>query len=196
MPHSTCSKRSSNNHSSPAGHRKSHKTESSKNKEKAPVAANLETRANSGNRAVKSKMEEYKQAFHFFDANNDGHITIDELEKAMRKCGQTPSKLELRLIMYHGDNDQNGVITFDEFAHLMNGTSSMSQYTYSQLREQFDMFDKDKDGFIEKMEMISIVRELSLQASFPSKVIEQLFNEADIDGDGKISFEEFVLAVN
>uniref|UniRef100_A0A8R1EL49 EF-hand domain-containing protein n=1 Tax=Caenorhabditis japonica TaxID=281687 RepID=A0A8R1EL49_CAEJA len=78
----------------------------------------------------------------------------------------------------------------------MNGTSSMSNYTYDQLREQFDMFDKDKDGYIEKMEMISIVRELSLQASFPRQVVEQLFTEADIDGDGKISFEEFVLAVN
>ncbi|CAI2357420.1 unnamed protein product [Caenorhabditis sp. 36 PRJEB53466] len=144
----------------------------------------------------KNKIEEYKRAFNFFDANNDGRITIDELEKAMQKCGQRPTKLELRLIMYHGDNDQNGVITFDEFAHLMNGTSSMSNYTYDQLREQFDMFDKDKDGFIEKMEMISIVRELSLQASFPRQVVEQLFNEADIDGDGKISFEEFVLAVN
>ncbi|CAO4385857.1 unnamed protein product [Caenorhabditis nigoni] len=144
----------------------------------------------------KNKIEEYKRAFNFFDANNDGRITIDELEKAMQKCGQRPTKLELRLIMYHGDNDQNGVITFDEFAHLMNGTSSMNQYTYDQLREQFDMFDKDKDGFIEKMEMLSIVRELSLQASFPRQVVEQLFNEADIDGDGKISFEEFVLAVN
>ncbi|CCD72540.1 EF-hand domain-containing protein [Caenorhabditis elegans] len=39
------------------------------------------------------------------------------------------------------------------------------------------------------MEMLSIVRELSLQASFPRQVVEQLFNEADIDGDGKISFE-------
>lgn len=145
---------------------------------------------------AKSKMDEYQKAFSFFDANNDGKITIDELEKAMLKCGQRPSKLEIRLIMYHGDNDQNGVITFDEFAHLMNGTTSMNKYTFDQLQDQFRMFDKDKDGFIEKEEMINCVRELSLQKSFPIEVIEQLFREADLDGDGKISFEEFVLAVN
>jgi Ca2+-binding EF-hand superfamily protein len=37
--------------------------------------------------------------------------------------------------------------------------------------------------------MRSIVRELSLGRYFPDHVIEQLFNEADIDGDGKISFQ-------
>ncbi|CAD6193122.1 unnamed protein product [Caenorhabditis auriculariae] len=146
--------------------------------------------------SCKNKIEEYRKAFSFFDANNDGKITTEELEKAMIRCGQRPTKLEVRLIMYHGDNDQNGVITFDEFAHLMNGTSPMSRYTFEQLRDQFNMFDKDKDGFIEKAEMISCVRELSLQHSFPRAVIEQLFTEADIDGDGKISFDEFVLAVN
>ncbi|KAF1748276.1 hypothetical protein GCK72_024743 [Caenorhabditis remanei] len=184
MSRSTYSSRASSKQSSSS--KNSHARNNNKEKETTQITASN----------CKNKIEEYKRAFNFFDANNDGRITIDELEKAMQKCGQRPTKLELRLIMYHGDNDQNGVITFDEFAHLMNGTASMNQYTYDQLREQFDMFDKDKDGFIEKMEMLSIVRELSLQASFPRQVVEQLFNEADIDGDGKISFEEFVLAVN
>ncbi|CAJ0959355.1 unnamed protein product, partial [Mesorhabditis belari] len=146
------------------------------------------------NRAT--SVEDYKKAFDFFDANNDGYITADELEAAMNKCGQYPSKLELRLIMHHGDNDKNGVITFDEFAHLMSGSTTRNKYTYAQLQEQFQMFDKDKDGYIEKQEMIEIVRELALSSSFPRNVIEQMFKEADVDGDGKISFEEFVLAVN
>ncbi|PIC19040.1 hypothetical protein B9Z55_024720 [Caenorhabditis nigoni] len=186
MSQSTYSSRSSAKQTASSTRNSHKKNNNTKEKEPTQITASN----------CKNKIEEYKRAFNFFDANNDGRITIDELEKAMQKCGQRPTKLELRLIMYHGDNDQNGVITFDEFAHLMNGTSSMNQYTYDQLREQFDMFDKDKDGFIEKMEMLSIVRELSLQASFPRQVVEQLFNEADIDGDGKISFEEFVLAVN
>ena len=44
--------------------------------------------------------------------------------------------------------------------------------------------------------MMQCVAELALTASFPLPVVEQLFREADVDGDGKISFEEFVLAVN
>ncbi|VDM64073.1 unnamed protein product [Angiostrongylus costaricensis] len=134
---------------------------------------------------------------------------MSELEKAMNECGHYPSKLELRLVMSHGDSDHNGVITFDEFAHLMSGSKSAGKYTYSQLREQFNMFDKlrntmihlpntfvqlqqcfqDKDGYIEKNEMIECVKELSLSKSYPRPVVEELFKEADADGDGKISFE-------
>ncbi|GMT36621.1 hypothetical protein PFISCL1PPCAC_27918, partial [Pristionchus fissidentatus] len=146
--------------------------------------------------ANKSLMEEFKVAFDFFDENKDGCITKEELHLAMNKCGQRPSKLDIALIMSQGDHDDNGVITFDEFAALMKGKYTRGRYTYTQLREQFELFDKDKDGFIEKTEMIDIVRELALGASFPRDVIEQLFREADVDGDGKISFEEFVLAVN
>uniref|UniRef100_A0A1I7XC17 EF-hand domain-containing protein n=1 Tax=Heterorhabditis bacteriophora TaxID=37862 RepID=A0A1I7XC17_HETBA len=54
---------------------------------------------------------EYQKAFSFFDENDDGFITLDELGKAMNKCGHFPSRLELRLIMHHGDNDREFVNT-------------------------------------------------------------------------------------
>ncbi|KJH40893.1 EF hand [Dictyocaulus viviparus] len=152
----------------------------------------------------KGIIEEYKKAFKFFDQNNDGFITMSELEKAMNECGQYPSKLELHLVMSHGDRDQNGVITFDEFVQLMSGRNTGGKYTYSQLLEQFNMFDKlsfqmdttcshdDKDGYIEKSEMIECVNELSLSRIYPRSVVEALFNDADADGDGKISFEDIL----
>ncbi|KAH7701418.1 Protein K03A1.4 a, partial [Aphelenchoides avenae] len=140
-------------------------------------------------RTYSNDIEEFRKAFQFFDANHDGYITADELERAMNKCGVYPNKLELRMIMSQGDKDKNGVITFDEFIHLMQSQVCNSKYNERQLRDQFNLFDKDHDGFIERGEMRSIVRELSLGRYFPDHVIEQLFNEADIDGDGKISFQ-------
>uniref|UniRef100_A0A914CT85 EF-hand domain-containing protein n=2 Tax=Acrobeloides nanus TaxID=290746 RepID=A0A914CT85_9BILA len=144
-------------------------------------------------------IEEFRKAFMFFDANNDGYITVDELERAMNKCGVFPTKLEIRTIMAQGDLDKNGVITFDEFVRLMRNQErhmAKKKYDEKQLREQFRMFDKDNDGFIEREEMIDIVRELALGRFFPPEVIDQLFREADVDGDGKISFAEFAMAVN
>lgn len=56
--------------------------------------------------------------------------------------------------MFHGDLDrkqlvlhdlpllENGVITFDEFTHLMDGSTNLSKYTYAQLLQQFQMFDR------------------------------------------------------
>lgn len=82
------------------------------------------------------------------------------------------------------------MITFDEFVELMrNQDVARAKYNNEQLLEQFNMFDKDKDGFIERSEMIDIVRELHLGRFFPITVIDQLFKEADVDGDGRISFK-------
>ncbi|KAI1732238.1 EF hand domain-containing protein [Ditylenchus destructor] len=144
--------------------------------------------------------EEYRKAFTFFDANHDGYITTTEMENAMNKCGVFPSKLELRLIMSQGDKDKNGVITFDEFCQLMRnqeltGIGARERPDEDQLWEQFRMFDKDNDGFIMREEMTQLVKDLSLGSNFPDHIVDQLFREADIDGDGKISFDEFVMAV-
>uniref|UniRef100_A0A1I7XCI2 EF-hand domain-containing protein n=1 Tax=Heterorhabditis bacteriophora TaxID=37862 RepID=A0A1I7XCI2_HETBA len=54
----------------------------------------------------------------------------------------------------------------------------------------------DNDGFIEKSEMIECVQDLALTLSYPHAVIEELFKEADVDGDGKISFEGVVFALS
>lgn len=58
---------------------------------------------------------EYQEAFNFFDANNDGYITIEELEGAMNKCDQFPTKLELKLLMKQADKDR----TLPELALLI-----------------------------------------------------------------------------
>ncbi|VDM43659.1 unnamed protein product [Toxocara canis] len=156
-----------------------------------------------------TELEDYKRAFHFFDTNHDGKITIEELEAAMNKCGQHPSKLELRLLMMQADTDRNGVITFDEFTQMMRDGKKRCKYSREQLYEQFQLFDKemedeikqgcdhcecvhifkDKDGYIERNEMSGIVYELELGKMFPEKLIDQIFQEADVDGDGRISFE-------
>uniref|UniRef100_A0A914VM24 EF-hand domain-containing protein n=1 Tax=Plectus sambesii TaxID=2011161 RepID=A0A914VM24_9BILA len=79
----------------------------------------------------------------------------------MNKCDQFPTKLELKLLMKQADKDQNGVITIDEFVDFMN-TPKRCQYSSEELLEQFRLFDKDKDGFITREEMISIVTEFGL----------------------------------
>lgn len=58
------------------------------------------------------------------------------------------------------------------------------------------MKSQDRDGFIEKHEMYECVKLLSLESSFPSVVIEQLFEEADVDGDGKISFDGWLIIID
>uniref|UniRef100_A0A183C8W9 Calmodulin n=1 Tax=Globodera pallida TaxID=36090 RepID=A0A183C8W9_GLOPA len=156
--------------------------------------------------------EDYRSAFSYFDVNKDGQITLQELENAMNKCGVHPTKLELRIIMSQMDKDKDGVVTFEEFVQMMRLQErelDMQQQKHAKTRpsnierpemrrellKQFRMFDRDNDGYIYPEEMKRLVLELRLGNAFPIQVIDQLFSEADTDGDGKISFEEFVMAV-
>ena len=50
-----------------------------------------------------------KKTFAQFDANNDGSISMDELEAAMRQCGKNPSKLEVKILMNQVDTDRKHV---------------------------------------------------------------------------------------
>ena len=67
----------------------------------------------------------------------------------------------------------------------------------------FDLYDIDGDGFISKNEMIKIARSLfKLNGSFitfsgeiytdPIEFVDDYFEKMDLDGDEKISYEDFV----
>jgi len=51
----------------------------------------------------------------------------------------------------------------------------------------FRVFDKDGDGRITKQELAAILKE---QAD--GEAIKAMVSEVDLDGDGEISFDEFV----
>jgi len=140
------------------------------------------------------QLDEIKQTFGQFDTNGDGHISIDELENAMRQCGKQPSKLEVKMLMNQVDKDRNGVITLEEFIEYMSAPPVLNT-SNNDLKARFEIFDKDGDGYITKEEMSSIVAELELGRDFPQEVIDAIFNEADANNDGMISLEEFTSAM-
>jgi hypothetical protein len=65
------------------------------------------------------------------------------------------------------------------------------------LREAFDNMDKDKDGFIEAEELYHGLQEAGLDASsLPKSTVDVMFEVADRNNDGRISFSEFQELVN
>ncbi|XP_044763551.1 neo-calmodulin-like isoform X3 [Coccinella septempunctata] len=59
-----------------------------------------------------------------------------------------------------------------------------------EFREAFRLFDKDGDGCITKEELGRVMRSLGQFAR--SEELQQMLQEIDVDGDGNVSFEEFV----
>ncbi|XP_024365301.1 uncharacterized protein [Physcomitrium patens] len=65
----------------------------------------------------------------------------------------------------------------------------------SQLKEAFDMMDRDGDGTI-KAEDLSHFLQYSLKSNLSSEEIENMISLADRDGNGAVDFDEFMSLVS
>lgn len=61
----------------------------------------------------KTAVEDLKDAFDVFDANKDGFITPEEIQKLFTKLGDAVSYEEATEILSSGDFDQDGLIDFE-----------------------------------------------------------------------------------
>ena len=75
--------------------------------------------------------------------------------------------------------------------HTPSLLSSLSAATPLQdLREAFRIFDKNHNGYIDAKEIIAVTT--TLGQALTKEELEQFMAEADLDGDGKLNYEEFV----
>jgi len=59
------------------------------------------------------------KSFKYYDANRDGNVTADELQTALELCGEKCTKEEVELLFRHGDRNDDGLITVDEWMMFM-----------------------------------------------------------------------------
>lgn len=153
---------------------------------------------------TESRREE-KRAFSLFDKNGDGVITKEELAAALRQLGQKPSDAELTDMIQEVDREGKGHIDYADFLTLtarrmqtsgqqqLGRTLSiekLAQTTEEDLRDAFKVFDRDGDGLISANEMLLALRDLG--EDITGDKVKEMITEADLDGDGKLSYDEFV----
>ncbi|ELU06160.1 hypothetical protein CAPTEDRAFT_227531 [Capitella teleta] len=66
----------------------------------------------------------------------------------------------------------------------------MTRQQVEELREAFELFDKDGDGSITSEELLTVMTSLRQQAT--EAEIKDMIQQVDIDGKGQVSFEDFV----
>lgn len=133
----------------------------------------------------------FEETFQIFDKDCDGFITLIEIRTVMNALGFYPSDEDIRNCIQRIDNDNSGTVDFEEFIGMM---AKFRQFkTSNELEEElmdiFNIFDKNRDGFIDNEELKTVL--LSLGENITDDEISDMIREADIDGDNKVSYTEF-----
>merc|ERR1712167_40476 len=150
------------------------------------------SRANMGRAKKKGglteeQIEEIREAFNLFDADNSGAIDVRELKAAMRALGFEVKKEELKKMISDIDNDGNGSIEFGEFLEMMTGKMGEKD-TREDIEKVFKLFDDDNTGKISLRNLRRVAQELGENID---EELQDMINQADRDGDGEINIDEF-----
>merc|ERR1711981_870379 len=108
------------------------------------------------------QIEEIREAFNLFDADNSGAIDVRELKAAMRALGFEVKKEELKKMISDIDNDGNGSIEFGEFLEMMTGKmgekDTRENIDEEELQDMINQADRDGDGEINVDEFYRIMK--------------------------------------
>jgi calmodulin len=88
----------------------------------------------------------------------------------------------------NGDANNENDVT-DRSCHHVN-SRQLTKEQMEDIREAFDLFDKDQDGRITSIELLTVMKALRQPAS--DVEIQEMITHADKDGNGTVEFDEFL----
>lgn len=143
------------------------------------------------------QISDLKQAFGFFDKESKGVVTTTEIGSVLKNLGLFPTEKELEAMLSEIDIDGDGEFSFDEFVQLMFNMGNLEEISPEQeekdLKDAFRVFDRTGNGYITSSDLRSVLH--CLGEKLTEEEIEDMIEEVDIDGDGRIDYEEFVLSL-
>lgn len=134
------------------------------------------------------QISEFREAFEIFDRDQDGYITIHELAEIMRNLGDPPTEENIQDMISEVDIDGSGNVNFQEFISLM-ARRMRDGDLEEEMKLVFKLFDRDGNGKIGHSELKSLM--IGIGEKISDDEIRDMILEADKDGDGFISYQEF-----
>ncbi|KAI9095597.1 calmodulin-beta, partial [Phlyctochytrium arcticum] len=136
-------------------------------------------------------------AFNIFDRDHSGAIDIEELGAVMLSIGLSPTQDELLSMIDKVDADSTGTVEFDEFLQMSHEWMIQGRLdTTDQLWEAFELLDLDQNGFISLSDLKRVIDSLKAKGegvdNMADEDIQDMIKEFDLDGDGKVGFEDFL----
>merc|ERR1711898_80722 len=125
------------------------------------------------------QVEEVREVFGLFDADQSGAIDCRELKGAVRDLGFEVKNEELIKMVGDIDTDGNGSVEFKEFMGMMTGKIGEKD-SREDIVKVFAMFDDDNT---KKISFRNLARD--------DEELQDMINQSDKDGDGEINLYEF-----
>eukprot|EP00003_Mantamonas_plastica_P031393 TRINITY_DN813_c0_g2_i3.p1 TRINITY_DN813_c0_g2~~TRINITY_DN813_c0_g2_i3.p1 ORF type:complete len:231 (+),score=77.82 TRINITY_DN813_c0_g2_i3:289-981(+) len=136
-----------------------------------------------------SELKRLYKRFRKIDTDNSGTITADEFQ-AIPGLAMNPL---LTRVMAIFDVDGDGDIDFKEFISSLS-VFSVNGEKEKKLKFAFSVYDIDNDGYISNGELFQVLKMMvgnNLSDTQLQQIVDKTIMESDLDGDGKISLEEF-----
>ncbi|KAL9431760.1 hypothetical protein AB3S75_026871 [Citrus x aurantiifolia] len=133
---------------------------------------------------------ELDRVFQMFDHNGDGRISKKELNDSLENLGIYIPDLELTQMIERIDVNGDGCVDIDEFGALYK--SIMEEKDEEEdMKEAFNVFDQNGDGFITFDELKSVLGSLGLKQGRTVEDCKRMIMKVDVDGDGMVDYKEF-----
>ncbi|XP_073050047.1 probable calcium-binding protein CML15 [Primulina eburnea] len=138
------------------------------------------------------QLKQLKDIFDRFDMDRDGSLTQLELAALLRSLGLKPTGDQLHAMLANMDANGNGSIEFDELVGaILPDLNEQVLINQDQLLEVFRSFDRDGNGYITAAELAGQMAKMGQPLTY--RELSDMMQEADTNGDGVISFNEFAI---
>ncbi|TFB05438.1 hypothetical protein CCMA1212_002465 [Trichoderma ghanense] len=156
----------------------------------------------------REEVDRLRKRFMKLDKDNSGTIERDEFlslpqissnplaTRSPTNTGQIYVTANNSMIAIF-DEDGGGDVDFQEFVSGLSAFSSKGNKE-QKLQFAFKVYDIDRDGYISNGELFIVLKMMvgsNLKDQQLQQIVDKTIMEADLDKDGKISFEEFTKMV-
>ena len=140
------------------------------------------------NLVQKDDCDYLRQVFIYLDDNGDGKLTTNELTNGLSLIlDKKEAEDEVNRLFEIIDVDKNGFIEYEEF--LRAGLEKSKILTDNNLKTAFKLYDINDKGKISATELKMVLGDGGNNVE--ENVWKEMIDEADIDKDGEINFEDF-----
>mmetsp|Transcript_27001 Transcript_27001/g.37570 ORF Transcript_27001/g.37570 Transcript_27001/m.37570 type:complete len:137 (+) Transcript_27001:37-447(+) len=122
-----------------------------------------------------------EEVFELFDADADGKLTVEEFGRALRALGHAPTEKEVQ-----GMADQP--MDYPEFKQKLSSYRAPNEAQLrSELKDSFEVFDRDNSGCIPEAEMRFLLSNMGEILS--DTEVDQILKDAPKNKDGEVILE-------